>query len=315
MITLLMGENSYEVERALGQLIISFEGEAEKYDGSEVELRHLPDLLSGQTLFSERRFVVIRDPSASKPVWDGLPDFLERMSDDVHLVLIEPSPDKRTKTYKLLQKIADVKEFQLYGERDTRQVEKWLLGEAERLGMRVDAATAKALIGRSMVMTEKGQPVVDQWLLQHSLERLAVFDAVTVEVVEQYIDLQPIDSVFRVFETALKGDEKALHQLIADIAPKEDAFRVFGLLSGQVFQLAALRASDVSVAETAKAIGVHPYAASKLGSYAQKLSQKQVRSIVAAFAGADEAMKLSKAEPWLLIEQALMKTTKSIHDM
>lgn len=312
MITLLTGDNNYALERALSQLVAAFDGEAEKYDGAELELRQMPDLLMGQSLFAEKRLIIIRDLASNKQVWDTLPEWLERMSDDIHLVLVEASPDKRTRAYKMLQKSADVKVFELLGERDSRQAERWIAQEAKRMGMQLDEAAAKALLERSFVLSAKGQPVVDQWQVMHSLEKLSVFDTVAAETVRQYIDDQPVDSVFGVFETALKGDSEALHQLLRDIEPKEDPFRVFGLLSGQVFQLVALSSSDQPASEVAKAIGVHPYAMSKLAPYAKKLSRRAARQIVAAFVEADEFMKSSRGEPWTLIEQALAKSIAAI---
>ena len=312
MITLLTGDNSYEIERELKGLVAGFDGEPEKFDGAGLELRQLPDLLSGQSLFTEKRLVIVRELSANKPLWEALPDLLERMSDDTHLVLIEGSPDKRTKTYKALQKIAEVKESQLWGDRDSASAQRWLVDEAKRMDVQLDAAAARELLRRSYVISPKGQPVIDQWQAKHALEKVAVFKEVTVETVQKYIDDQPLNTVFSIFEMALRGEESKLQSLLKDVEPREDPFRVFGLLSGQVFQLAALSVSDASSAETAKAIGSHPFAVSKLAQYAKKLDKREVREIVTAFAEADEDMKLSKAEPWVLIERALLKTVKVV---
>ncbi len=313
MITVVTGENSYEIEQALAGLTADFGGEPEWFDGAELELRQLPDLLTGLSLFSKKRLVVIRGLASNKQAWDALPELLERMSDDIHLVLVEPSVDKRTKTYKALQKAATIKTFELWGERDSRQAERWVMEEAKRMGMKLDAAAVKLLIQRSFLLSGKGQPVIDQWQAKHALEKLSVLDEATPETVKTYIDEQPVETVFAVFETALRGDEVRLHQLLKDIEPKEEPFRVFGLLSGQVFQLAALQASDVPSNEVAKAIGAHPFAVSKLAPFAKKLSRQDVRRIVLAFKEADEAMKLSKAGPWVLIEQALAKVVLTVN--
>lgn len=261
----------------------------------------------GLSLFAQKRLVIIRALSSNKYTWEALPQHLERMSNDIDLILVETSPDKRTKTYKTLQKAAVVKDFQVWGERDSSQAQRWILDEAGRMNMKLDAITARAVLDRCFVMSAKGQSVVDQWQIKHALEKLSVFDSVTPEIVEKYIDEHPVDSVFSIFETALKANSKALHQLIRDIEPREDAFKVFGLLSSQMFQLATLASSNASSADIAKAIGVHPYAASKLNTFAKKLTKRDIRRMVLVFAEADEALKLSKADPWVLIEQALMK--------
>lgn len=313
MITLLIGDNSYEIEQELDRIEGDFDGEPEKFDGENLELKQLPDLLSGQSLFTENRLVIIRELSKNKPLWETLEEWLDRVSNTTHLVLVDPTPDKRTKTYKALQRNAEVKEFQLFGERDAAAAQRWLVEEAKRLNVKLDTSAARELLQRSYIISSKGQPVVDQWAARHALEKLSVFDAVTAETVQKYIDDQPINSVFSIFETALRGDQKKLHQLLEELEPREDAFRVFGLLSGQVFQLATLAASDAPTSDTAKAIGVHPYAAGKLAAFAKKLSREQVKAIVLVFTEADEDMKLSKAEPWALIERALVKTIRAVN--
>lgn len=302
MITLLTGENSFEIERALRKIAGSFEGEVERIDGSELELKQLPDLLMGGTLFATHRLVVVKGLSENKVIWPVLSDWLTRVSDDVHLLLVEPKPDKRTKTYKDLQKVARVEEFKPWGERDGALAEKWAQAEARTLGFALDTTSARLVVERVGI---------DQWAIYRALEKLAVLDEVTVEVIRDVIELSPTENVFNLFETALRGDGKGVMQMIATLELTEDPYRVFGLLSGQVAQLLALVLADKPSAEIAKDIGAHPYAVSKLGSHAKRLGVVGGKKVVRAFAEADTAMKTSAAEPWLLIERALMKTVRA----
>ena len=77
MITLLMGDNSFEIERALAEIADNFDGVAEKIDGSQIQLSQLPDLLMGVSLFSSARLVVIRDLGQNKAIWSQS-ELLER---------------------------------------------------------------------------------------------------------------------------------------------------------------------------------------------------------------------------------------------
>ena len=63
MITLLIGENSFEIERALAKIAVAFDGQAEKMDGSELETKQDPDLLMGRTLFAAKRLFIIKSLS------------------------------------------------------------------------------------------------------------------------------------------------------------------------------------------------------------------------------------------------------------
>jgi len=300
MITVLTGENSFEINRAVGQIVDGFDGTAERIDGSELELKQLPDLLMGATLFASERLVIIKHLSENKAVWTAFSDWLGRVSSDVHLVLIEPKLDKRTVTYKDLQKVAEITEYKAWTERDTSKAEQWVMAEMTMIGKVIDRSSVHALVQRVGV---------DQWALYQALQKLAVLDAITPENITEHIEANPAENVFDLFESALKGNAPKVKQMIEILSLGEDPYRLFGLLSGQAFQLAALSAAeDRPSAEVAKDLGVHPYGLGKLAPYARRLGRKGAQKVITAFAEADAAMKTSATDPWLLIEHALIKT-------
>ncbi|HTJ73137.1 MAG TPA: DNA polymerase III subunit delta [Verrucomicrobiae bacterium] len=298
MITLLTGDNSFENERALGKLVAEFDGVPERVDGDTLELKQVPDLLMGATLFANKRLVIIKNLSGNKTLWTGFSDWAHRLSSDVHLVLVEPKPDKRTKTYKDLQKIADIKESKLWGERDFLKAEQWVMSEAGQRGITLDKASARLLVERVGA---------DQWQLSQALEKLAVAGPVSPQVVEALIEANPVENVFLLFEAALAGDGNRIKKMLQILETTEDPYRLLGLLGGQAVQLAVVAVADKPSAQVAGEIGVHPYALSKLAPAARKLGRSGAKKVVAAFAEADEGAKTSAADPWLLIERALVK--------
>jgi len=295
VITLVVGENSFEIERNVQQLCTSFDGVAEKVDGATLEVATLPELLMGATLFASRRLVIIKNISENKTLWNVLDQWLPRISDDIHVVLIEQKPDKRTKTYKAIQKVAKVIEVTTWSERDVSKAEQWVSSEAMNMGMTMDKKSTHVLVERLGV---------DQWGLSHALEKLAVLDTITPEIIEEYIDSRLSENVFLVFEAALRHDAAELKRMLVSSELTEDAYRLFGLLAGQAFQFAVLASANKPSAEVAKELGVHPFALAKLTPYTKNHTIKQV---IEAFAEADIAMKTSANNPWLLIERALLK--------
>lgn len=298
MTVLLTGENSFEIERELQRITNEFQGRAEKIDGSELELKHIPDLLMGSSLFAEKRLVVIKNLSDNKAVWADFGEWLPKVSDDIELVLVEPKPDKRTKTFKDLQKRAEVKEFKPWGERDSRIAGDWAIEEAKRMGVTLSRPLARQLIERTGV---------DQWRVFHGLEKLTVLDDISAGTIEQIIDSNPTENIFQLFETALHSDAKKLHAMLRTLELSEEPYQVLALLSSQAFQLAVLAASDKASAQVAKDIGAHPFVLSKLAPHASRLGRAGVRRVIMAFGEADEAMKTSAIEPWAAIERALLK--------
>lgn len=297
MITVISGDNSFEIERAVQIIADGFGGVAERIDGSALELKQIPDLLMGATLFADKRLVIIKSLSDNKDVWANFGDWLPRISDDIEVVLVEPKPDKRTVTYKELKKHARITEYSQWSDRDTAMAEKWVIDEGKKLKVALDPAHARLVVRRIGA---------DQWQLFHAIEKLALAETVSLDVIEALIDANPSENVFNLFDAALRGNRAKVTDMIRTLELTEDPYRLFALLSGQAFQLAAVSVASPND-DVPKDFGVHPYAVSKLTPIAKEAGRGGARKIIRAFAKADDDMKLSRAEPWLLIERTLMR--------
>ena len=297
MITLLTGENSYEIEQRLRQLSAEFDGTPERFDGAELEVRMLPDLLMGVSLFAQQRLVVVRGLGQDKAVWEVLPDWLARASDDTHLVLVEPKPDKRTRTWKALQKAATLEDYPAWTDRESTRAVQWARDEAAARGLRLEATEARLLVGRTGV---------DQWAIHHALDKLAALERADAATIEQVVEARPQENIFMLFEAALAGDAARVQAMLAVLRLSEDAYATLGLLSGQAVQLAALAVAGEGD-NVAKDFGVHPYALGKLRPHAERRGAAGARAVVAALAEADDALKTSGIAPWLAVERALVK--------
>lgn len=299
MITVLTGDNSFELSRALELLAQGYDGEISRADGEDMSLDTLIEHTTAVSLFATDRMVIIRDLSTNKSVWTALGERLDTIGDEVHLVLVEPALDKRTSTYKKLQKMADIKTFVAWTERDSGKAELWVGQQAKQLGIVMDKKSIQTLLNRVGL---------DQWSLYHALEKLAVLGTADVSVIEEIIEAQPNENVFNLLDAALNGNSRRVSEMIRGLQRSQDPYMTFGLLSGQVFQLAALAVSDNTSTELAGSIGAHPYALGKLAPYARKLGRNGTKTMVRTFADTDSLMKSTPTDPWILIEQALIKS-------
>ena len=296
MILFFTGENTFEVEQDINQIIADFDGIPERIDGSELNVRDLPDLMTGSTLFSDKRLVIIKALSENKAIWPTFSDWVQRISDDITLILVDAKPDKRTVTYKELKKVARLVEYAAWTDRDEAKASAWTAKQAELMGVKLNTKSVQMLIRRIGP---------NQWGLLHALEKLALVDVVTDEIIESVIDARPSENVFSLFDAALQGDRKRVSVMIRTLELTEDPYQLFGLLSGQAFQLATLAVAG-STDAVASDLGVSPYVISKLSFASKKLGRSGARKIVRAFAVADDDIKLSRGDPWMLIERALM---------
>lgn len=297
MITLLTGDNSFEIQRAIDKITTDFDGTVERIDGAALQLNQLPDILMGISLFSIARTVIIRGLSDNKVIWSVFGEWLPRISDDIHLVLVESKPDKRTTTYRALQKSAKINEFKAWTDRDGYLAEKWVANEAKNMKLTLNTKCIQTIVARVGY---------DQWQLYYALQKLALTDEVTVESIKNIIDANPVENVFNLFETAVNGDTNELQAMLNVLQSTEDVFRLSALLSSQVFQLAAISAAGPDD-KPAKDFAIHPFVVQKMTQLSKRLGKGKIAKIVNIFAEFDDDMKISRAEPWLLLQRALMK--------
>jgi len=296
MITWFTGENTFEIQRAVRALVDAFDGTAERVDGTTLELKNIPDLLMGVTLFSEKRLVIIKDIALNSVVWEKLPEWIDRMSDDIMLVLIDTKPDKRTTSFKEMKKRATLKEFPVWGGRDQFVAETWVVSHGATLGLTLDKKYAHHIVARAGL---------DQWQLAQSLEKLSLLEVLSIDAINDTIDANPSENVFQLFELALEGRPRDIHEVIRTLELTEDPYKLFALLSSQAFQLAAVASADSS-ANPSKDFSIHPYVASKLARHSSRVGAHGAARILATLARADTDMKTSRGAPWLLIERTLI---------
>lgn len=300
MITWFIGENTFEIREALQAIKARFNGQPEKIDAADLTLALLPDVLMGVSLFSSQRLVIIRDITTNSTLFEKLPDWLPRLSESIHLVLIDTKPDKRTSSYKALKAAAEVYEFPAWTERDTAKAGQWVASRAQSLGITINDSAVRQLVDRVGV---------DQWQLASALEVLSLAETVDTETIDTLIPANPQENIFQLFETALEGKRAEVAVQLKTLSLQQDPYALFALLSSQAMSLAAVTFSEATDTP-AKAFGIHPFVATKMSRHAQKLGKARVAHILEVFAKTDADMKRSKGEPWLLIERTLLQITE-----
>lgn len=287
MIYLLTGENMFELERRLKDLTASFDGGVERVDGEDLSIEALPDLLSGATLFSDSRLVVIKNAGKNKSLWAVLGEWFEKgVSND--LVLVETHPDKRTKPYKWLEKNAEVtvcKELQPY------EAVRWVQGEAKTRGLELSGSLAEFFV--DYVGT-------DQWRLESELNKLALSGKeLSEEVIRDIVEPTPQATSFELLDAAFRGQTREMERLFETVSRDEDPYMFFGLLAGQIYALALMKTAGNRHAEDiAKATGVHPFVLKKVSGLARNTTTASLRAIATRLAELDANMKSRSVEPW-----------------
>lgn len=303
MIYFLYGSNTYEIDRGLTALLAGLSKKypdvtPERLDASEVDSTSLPDILQGTNLFNERRIVILRSPSANKSLWTALEPYIERVSAETDLIVVDPSVDKRTKTFKALQAAAQTHEYTEFAPRNASALQKWLGDEAKRQNLELSRESITLLIDRVGY---------DQWPLANAISKLALVQDGSPERIRDLIELSPSANAFELFEAALRGEGERVQAMIADLQLTNDPHAMIGLLGTQCYQLALVAYSTKTPVELGKLIGSSPYPLQKLNPVVRRLTKTQVQLAVEAITECDRDLKHSVAPPWTLVSRALMK--------
>ena len=296
MIYLLCGDNEFEKQAALVALV----GDADvgRYDGEELTLADMQEITIGQTLFSQSAVYVISKLSENPDIWPRLPEI--SFDDNNTIILIEGKLDKRTKTYKWLQKVAKTQEFVPLSDRQKPQLITWCETQAHERGYKLTRKQIGMLIDRLGF---------DQLRLSNFLDQLALAEKITDALINDLVPLARSENVFDLFVAALSKDYETVHSIISYLESEsgvDGAYQTMGLLASQATNLVALVLSGGDNKLVAADFSVNPYVLQRLSSSVRASNVERLKQINNALFQADLQMKTTGVNPWLLIETALV---------
>ena len=308
MIYLIIGTNAYRVQHELQQLVKSLGVRPEKIDAASLDLNKLADTVRGLNLFQERRLIIVEHLSERKDLWDKLGEWASDIAVETYLVLIEPRPDKRTKTFKILQKTAKLVEAMPLTDRQRPAAEKWLLDYASEHGVKLTKTQASNMVARAIVADEKSRSAeIDQLQLTHAVAALKntvkIDDAAIATVLPPAREF----SVFDIIELAVRGETTNLRSALDELRRSDDVYKVAPLVWSQWSQLVLLAKAEAAGASDKIDLGIHPFVAKKLRPLARQLSPKDLAELTELAAERDYQMKTSSVDPWAALEDFLFR--------
>ena len=308
MIYLIVGTNAYRAQYELQQLVKALDVRPEKIDAASLDLNKLADTVRGLSLFQERRLIVIERLSERKDLWDKLGEWASDIAAETYLVLIEPRPDKRTKTFKTLQKTAKLIEATPLTDRQRPAAEKWLLDYASEHSVKLTKTQASDMVTRAIVDDEKSRSTeIDQLQLTHAVAALK--NAVKIDDAAIATVLPPARefSVFDIIELAVRGKTANLRSALDELRRSDDVYKVAPLVWSQWTQQVLLAKAEAVGASDTIDLGIHPFVAKKLRPLARQLSPKDLAELTELVAERDYQMKTSSVDPWAVLEDFLFR--------
>lgn len=304
MLRALAGANTFEIIKFVkgfkDQIGINpIEIKSEKISYSE-----FVDLIFARSLFTDAEFIIARNLSSNKPVWEKLIDLIPKIAEDqsLNLILIETELDKRTKIAKELVKLKLVAEFNLPKDYDSQSAKRFILKQASDFGVKISDKLALELFERVGC---------DPWSQYHALEILSALDEdITFEAIDKYIPKTAMANVFSALELALNKEINKLNALIDELERvSTEPNQFFGLITSQALTLLAVKSAP-SGANVAKDIGTNPYVLDKLRPVARAKTIESLSKMIRILALADRKLKSSKSDPWVILKSALNEIAK-----
>lgn len=302
MITVITGSNRFLIQQKLADLKASFiktHGEAglEIFTAEQLDAQKLQSLLTGVSLFAENRLVIIKNLSQLKELSEQFLTTAKQIPEEISVILVEDSIDKRTAFYKTLKKTYEVIEC---SELSEGELQKWVTKQVAQEGGKAASSTVRLLI-------EYVGP--DQLRLANEISKLVAYNKdVTENAINELVEKRPEDTIFQLLETSLSGRrDQALAILDGLERAHEDPFAIANMLIWQTHILAVVFSAKTTVAaDIAKQTKFNPFVVGKTKQIANRLSEQQFERILESVASLDVTLKTSSADPWRIIEQTIL---------
>lgn len=285
MIVFVTGDNDFAIKAEVDRLkdeFIKQNGDVglEQYDAKELEINRLSDLISGSSLFSSKRLIIIRDIGDNKDLSEALAERADKIDDATDLILVQPKPDKRTRWFNSLKKYANTKTA-LSGP----ALLEWLVQTAKARGVELSDSDARYLI------TLVGE---DQWRLSSEVDKLAgTSQPVNKQLMDKLIEPSSEENIFQLVDLVVKGEVGPATELydklrLADVDPHQ----FIGTLGWQLNALVVIKTNPSKTSgQIASSSGLSPYVVDRVRPLANKVSPDDLRDVMKLVLDADFDMK------------------------
>lgn len=311
-IYLLYGEEAYLLRQYRDKLrdaLVSADDTLNYYyhQGKGVEIGQIIDMAETMPFMSEKRVILLENPSLNTDDSGRLAEYAESIPDSTVIILVENEADKRTKLYKAIAKHGRCVEFTTQNE---ATLKKWIAGKIKAAGKNTRERTLDVLL--SYVGT-------DMTNIQGELSKLLSYvgdrEIIEEEDIRAICTPSPNSEVFDMIDL-ISGREtsKALDMYHELIAMKQSPFGIIALIARQfniMLQIAELKAKRYTPKEIADRMSMSPYIC---GKYMDKLggfTTEQMKQFVIRCGETDEAIKKGNIEAVLGVEILIIEGSKA----
>ena len=282
-IYLLYGEEKYDLEKKLSSIKKQFdklENGVNLFYITKDNIDELGNILSEVTFFGSHKLVVIKNTNLK---FDA--KLLENIDEDVVVVIIEESVDKRLTSYKSISKIAEVCEFKTL---DRRAMTTYVYDLLKRYKLNLTFDVADYFV--EVCGLDKNNNINEIKKLVIYLEPGA---NITKEIIDKICSKTLNAKILDVLNKIVnKEKEEGIKLLDNILAQKESIIKVYIMLYKQVKQMYMIKyLKSKNAQDIASYLGIHPYTFKLLSSTCSKYTLDELKNIMYMFDEYDEKTK------------------------
>lgn len=274
MITVLIGDNFYQRNLHLQQIKAEFvrqygDFSVMQIDASEVQYAVIEEALSGLSLLSANKLVIINRFTDSKELLDQIELLLERAPNTTDVVLIADSVDKRLGAYRVLKKLANLIDCS-----QPTSLLNWILEYVKSCSGTITPSDAQFLLERTGA---------NQTLLSHEIDKLVLYSPViSRQTIELLTESTPQTTIFQLLDAVFSGNQKGLLRLYKEQRmQKVEPLAIIGMLTWQLYVFAVIKAAEqAKVIDIARETKLNPYVISKSQSLIKNFSLGKIHQML-----------------------------------
>lgn len=308
---LLYGEENYLKNQYRDNLVKALCPDGEdmnftRYEGKGLDENEIIGQAETMPFFADRRVILVENSGMFKNKAEQMADYLGRLPDYLVLIFVESEVDKRSRTFKAVQKSGYAAEF---AEQTEETLTKWVLGRISRAGKRItrqDMEHFLTMTGSDMINIDSEL----EKLLTYTMDRDVITRADIDAVGAPQISNQIFDMVRAVTEHQQKA---ALNWYYDLLALKEPPMRILYLLArqfNQLLQIKEMQAAGLPNRDIASKIGMPPFAVSRSSGLCRRYSADQLRQIVEECVQTEQEVKTGHLDDTISVEMLIVKFSR-----
>ncbi len=287
-IFLFYGEEKYDLEQRVEKIkkeFVNLEVGLNLFYINKDNIDELASVIQGVTFFGSEKLIIIKDTNLKFNV-----DLLQNLDEDIKVIIIEDSVDKRISEYKKISKIAECVEFKHL---DQKQMVDYIMTILKKCNLKISLEVAQYM--QSICGEDKANNINELQKLSIYLEDGAT---VTKEIIDSVCSKTLNAKIFDVLSLIVnKKTKTAISKLDELLEQKEPVVKIYIMLYKQVKQMYMIKyLKQKNVTDIAKTLSIHPFVYKNLSISSDKYTLEKLKSILYDFDEYDEKTKIGEMD-------------------